>query len=157
MSNHSEYPDKNVAELQILGLDLHLRFTILHDGWEMDNDGYITTDGNIYTTSHGGRLYEMSLEELDRKIAEAEDSLDGLRLARLILEEGISSPLQINTEYSRDLPEYVKARERILEWRERRTREPGIQISLRDAIKSYDFTPGELSHLRKLTGQGGAG
>ena len=44
VSEHSEYPDRNIAELQILGLDLHRKFTILHNGWEMDNDGYITTD-----------------------------------------------------------------------------------------------------------------
>ena len=42
-------------------------FTILHDGWEMDNRGWVTKDGRIFTTSHGGP-YEMEIGELEDEV-----------------------------------------------------------------------------------------
>ena len=55
--------------------------TILHNGWEMDNEAWLVrlTDGTVtvLTTSHGG-VYEMKLTELQEKIAETEDSLKSL-------------------------------------------------------------------------------
>ena len=59
-------------------------FTILHEGWEMDNKGWIEQqpDGTLklITTSHG-RQYTMSYHELKEKIIETETSLKGLRRA----------------------------------------------------------------------------
>lgn len=67
-------------------LNIKSEFVILHDGWEMDNRGWITTDGKVYTTNHGGdHVYEMSLGEIDGKIAEADYSLQGLKKARNVL------------------------------------------------------------------------
>ena len=56
-------------------------FTILFEGWEADNYGWVTEDGKIWTTNHG-RLCEMSAQELREKIEETEASLAGLKLAR---------------------------------------------------------------------------
>lgn len=60
-------------------------FKILHEGWEMDNDGRVVEDevgGNkIMTTSHGVRC-EMSQTSLKAKIKETEASLAGLKKAK---------------------------------------------------------------------------
>ena len=56
------------------------RFVILHEGWEMDNVGWIANDGRIWTTNHG-RLQSMNRNELETRIQEAEASLRGLRRA----------------------------------------------------------------------------
>lgn len=58
--------------------------TILHKGWEMDNEGWIAKmeDGTTkaFTTSHGG-VYPWTKEELEKKIAETENSLAELKRA----------------------------------------------------------------------------
>lgn len=46
------------------------RFTILHAGWELDNVGWIANDGRVYTTSHGGAPFPMSMDKLKAKIEE---------------------------------------------------------------------------------------
>ena len=66
---------------EIEGVKVQTEFLILREGWEMDNWGWITADGKVYTTSHGGRLYEMRIEELESHIEETERSLFGLHLA----------------------------------------------------------------------------
>ena len=60
------------------GSEVIKTFTILHDGWDTDNEGWITKDGRIWTTSYGGSPYEMSAEELGAKIRETSTSLTGL-------------------------------------------------------------------------------
>ena len=45
-------------------------FTILHKGWEMDNKGWLTTDGQVYTTSHGLTPQQMSYDEIHKHIDE---------------------------------------------------------------------------------------
>lgn len=59
-------------------------FIILHEGWEMDNKGWIEKQSNgilkLMTTGHGFK-YEMSIEELSDKITETEKSLEGLKKA----------------------------------------------------------------------------
>ena len=62
-----------------------LEFVILHDGWEMDNKGWIDSDGNGWTTNHG-RVCRLMIEELQQKINETEASLSGLIKARDMLE-----------------------------------------------------------------------
>ena len=47
----------------------------------MDNKGWVTEDGKVYTTSHGG-LYEMSIRELKDTISDTKKSLDSLEKAR---------------------------------------------------------------------------
>ena len=61
-------------------------FLILREGWEMDNLGWITEDGKVYTTSHGGRPFEMSVDEVQKHIDETGRSLAGLLQARYALE-----------------------------------------------------------------------
>ena len=72
------------------GLTLHTRdgekiiessFIILHKGWEMDNHGWVTKDGLVYTTTHGGTPYHMGQPEIEKHIAETASSLTGLRAA----------------------------------------------------------------------------
>ena len=55
-------------------------FLILHEGWEVDNVGWITRDG-AFTTSHGGRPYRMTSVEIRKHIEKTERSLHGLRRA----------------------------------------------------------------------------
>ena len=59
-------------------------FTILHEGWEMDNLGWVMDDGRIYTTNHGGEC-EMPRQALLHKIKETKDSLRGLEKALWIM------------------------------------------------------------------------
>ena len=48
-------------------------FLILHEGWEMDNWGWITEGGKVYTTNHGGRPYEMDIPELQSRISKKQN------------------------------------------------------------------------------------
>lgn len=58
--------------------------TILHNGWEMDNAGWIVKmeEGTTkaFTTNHGG-VYEWSKQDLKDKIIETKKSLDSLQKA----------------------------------------------------------------------------
>ena len=58
--------------------------TILHNGWEMDNEGWIVEldDGNTaaMTTSHGS-VYPWIREESEEKLAETERSSASIRQA----------------------------------------------------------------------------
>ena len=58
---------------------------VMHDGWEMDNEAWVKEDENgefhLLTTSHG-RLREMTLEQLDLKIEETQNSIDELNALR---------------------------------------------------------------------------
>lgn len=63
------------------------RFKILHAGWELDNEGWIIEqDGRreLRTTSHTSEC-EMSLRELEEKIIETQESLDGLLKAKTLM------------------------------------------------------------------------
>ena len=62
-----------------------LEFPILRIGWEMDNVGWITEDGKVYTTSHESRFQEMIKEELQALINVSEESLLGLKKALEVL------------------------------------------------------------------------
>ena len=56
-------------------------FTIMREGWEMDNLGWITIDGRVFTTSHEGRPYEMTVEALNLLFINTKLSLEGLKTA----------------------------------------------------------------------------
>lgn len=70
------------------------RFTILHAGWELDNVGWIANDGRVYTTSHGGAPFPMSMDELKAKIEETTESLHGLVRALEALDEAQEGELE---------------------------------------------------------------
>ena len=60
-----------------------------HAGWEMDNTAWITEDGDVLTTNHDSfNLYPMSLEDIQAKIDQAVNSLEGLYRAKNILDSG---------------------------------------------------------------------
>ena len=59
-------------------------FTVLHYGWEMDNTGWITEDGRVWMTSHGGRPVSVDIEVIESHIEETADSLEGLLKAKRI-------------------------------------------------------------------------
>ncbi len=63
-------------------------FTILHNGWEMDNEGWIIKgdNGNLeaFTTSHGGERV-LTPEYLHEKIQETESSLNEMKAARVLM------------------------------------------------------------------------
>lgn len=66
------------------------KFKILYYDWEMDNHGYIVTDGNknmVITTNHG-RLTEISVDYLKHKIREYEDAIKETKNAIEIFENG---------------------------------------------------------------------
>ena len=67
---------------EIEGSQVIHEFTILHHGWEMDNTGWVTAAGKVYTTSHGGKPYQMEPGELDGHIRDTAASLKGLQTAR---------------------------------------------------------------------------
>ena len=59
-------------------------FVILHEGWEMDNQGFILEDGTVWTTSHG-KLYQMEVGEAVENIKELSTSLAGWSRALEVL------------------------------------------------------------------------
>jgi len=66
------------------------KFKILYYDWEMDNHGYVVTDGNrnmIVTTNHG-RLMETSVDYLKHKISEYEYAVNETKKAIEIFENG---------------------------------------------------------------------
>ena len=58
--------------------------TCIPDG-NCHNIGWITDDGRVFTTSHGGGPYQMGADEIDRHIEETRASLAGLTRARQAL------------------------------------------------------------------------
>ena len=72
---------KEIEEIE--GSRVVLTFTILRKGWEMDNDGWVTEDGGVWTTSHGG-LLRLDAGSLEWHIRETRESLDGLIVARFL-------------------------------------------------------------------------
>lgn len=70
------------------------RFTILHAGWELDNIGWITNDGRVYTTSHGSAPCPMSMDMLKAKIEETTESLHRLVRALEALDEAQQGKLE---------------------------------------------------------------
>ena len=61
------------------------KILILHDGWDGDNIGWILEDGQVLTSSDYYNIFPMTLADIDSKIAQAEESLAGLSLARAAL------------------------------------------------------------------------
>ena len=70
---------------EIEGELVEFEFLILREGWEMDNKGWVTMTGRVYTTSHGGGAYEMSMNDLEEHIALTQYSLAGLQYARTMM------------------------------------------------------------------------
>jgi hypothetical protein len=64
------------------------RFKIMHSGWELDNEGWIVEheDGRreLRTTSHTSEC-EMSSRELEDKITETQNSLNGLLKVKALM------------------------------------------------------------------------
>ena len=64
--------------------------TILHEGWEMDNEMWVLESHNglrsAYTTNHGSEC-GMTINDIDDAIKEAQDSIDGLAKAKELLLE----------------------------------------------------------------------
>lgn len=67
---------------------LIFRFKILHYSWELDNIGWIIEhdDGRreLRTTSHASEC-EMTSQALEKKIAETQNSLNGLLKAKALM------------------------------------------------------------------------
>ena len=62
--------------------------TILHEGWEMDNEMWVMEDKNgsrtSFTTNHGCEC-RMSISDINDAIKDAQDSIDGLEKAKELL------------------------------------------------------------------------
>jgi len=61
--------------------------TILHSGWEMDNEGWVVLlkneDIKFLTTDHGSVSW-WSIEEIEEKIEETSKSLKSLDVVRIV-------------------------------------------------------------------------
>jgi len=64
-------------------------FRILHDGWDMDNEGWVEQDEHgqykVFTTNHG-KIVEMTRDELIAKILEVLHSVMDMRNAIRLLD-----------------------------------------------------------------------
>jgi hypothetical protein len=61
-------------------------FRILHEGWEMDNEGWIARNKKgelvLLMTNHGGlRDHGRNVKELHEKLAETKRSVEGIKHA----------------------------------------------------------------------------
>ncbi len=72
---------KKDALKQVTSSPIKYEFIVLHEGWEMDNTGWVTEDGRVWLTSHG-TPYPAPMAELDELIDRTERSLIGLKIAR---------------------------------------------------------------------------
>lgn len=68
---------------EIDGSRVVYEFTILREGWEMDNKGWVTEDGNLFTTNHGS-LCSLKPEELNQDLKNTQKSLDSILAAQSI-------------------------------------------------------------------------
>ena len=62
-------------------LEIVFDFQILRRGSERNRNGWVTNDGQVFTSTDGSQLYKLTPDSLNRLIREAEDSLRGLRRA----------------------------------------------------------------------------
>ena len=62
---------------QISKLKVISEFLILHEGWEMDNQGWVLEDGSLRATNHGG-LYVMDQRELEGFLRTTKEVVTGL-------------------------------------------------------------------------------
>ena len=76
---------------QIDGHKVVHTFTVLWKAWECDDTGWVTDDGRVWLTSHGGLPYEARRSELLGRMEEALDSLSGI-LKALALMDAKESP-----------------------------------------------------------------
>ena len=74
-----ESEDEKVTEIEDRKVIHH--FTVLHEGWELDNDGWVTDDGRVWMTNHGS-LYETDEEELQGHLKRIQDCAGSIRKAQ---------------------------------------------------------------------------
>ncbi len=70
---------------EIQGQTVLMRFLILHEGWAVDNVGWVTTDGRIWTTIEGkmNEIRPQDMEYLFKQSMEFNEGLvDAIRLSR---------------------------------------------------------------------------
>ena len=73
----------NFERYEIDGSRVVYEFLIMRIEWEMDNYGWVTEDKRLFSTSHGGDPYEMSIDELNSYIEDTEVCLQNLKIAKL--------------------------------------------------------------------------
>ena len=80
-----------MKKTEIEGLKIIYEFTVLHNGWDMDNKGWITQDGRVWLTDHGA-LYSADETEISSLIETTIESLQGLwRASGVLLSKGIKN------------------------------------------------------------------
>ena len=62
-------------------------FVVLEQGWEMDPWGWVTDDGTVWGTTHGGAPWPMLIETLQQHIDNTQACIDGLIRARDLAKE----------------------------------------------------------------------
>ena len=81
-ARHTRYGENVFTHIQ--GQKVIHTFLVLHEGWEADNAGWVTEDGRVWTTSHGSRPQLARPGWLETQLAEAEQSVVGLKTATAI-------------------------------------------------------------------------
>ena len=66
---------------EINGVKVIHEFKVLHHQWECDGYGWVTLDGKIWLTNHGG-LHEADISMLSERIDAAIESLAGIHEAK---------------------------------------------------------------------------
>lgn len=78
----------DIIETYLGDFEIIHHFTIMHKGWEMDNDGWIVKDHSgklrFLTTSHG-RHYFSDLGEIEHIISQAQEAIDGAIKAKAFI------------------------------------------------------------------------
>ena len=65
---------------EINGSKVVFEFEVLYLGWEVDPYGWVTEDGKMWHTNHGG-LIEIEPSDMHERIKEAADSIAGIMKA----------------------------------------------------------------------------
>ena len=68
------------------GSQVVYQYTVLHKGWEADEQGWVTEDGRVWGTSHG-QVLELNLDEFEEQIATVAGSLESMKAARKRVDE----------------------------------------------------------------------
>ena len=72
---------------EIDGVRVIHEFKMYHHEWEADGYGWVTDDGRVWHTSHGGNPFEIEISDLTEKVDELKDAIVGIHKASVLIKD----------------------------------------------------------------------